>query len=220
MAGTDGDNSTPRPISPISPTEALRLVLSSKPNRSIHQAAKDLTEWTHGNDCRLWCNGNLLHPKYIATSLKIVAETEVDGRPRADVVSSVREGWERDPSAYTFELDADEVRRALLPPPRVVTEQPASEPVPSLREETGRQEPQPEEDRRLTLLPEEPQFEAPKKRRPEEAMQWLAEKMGNDPPKSGDRTDWARRYYRQMENDFGEDIPWSLETLRRRMNDV
>ena len=74
MAGIAADRSTtPRPISLISPTEALKLVLSRDPNRSIHEAARVLTEWMHGNNCRLWCNGNLLHPKYIATSLKIVA---------------------------------------------------------------------------------------------------------------------------------------------------
>src|SRR6478672_99388 len=112
MPGTAADRSTtPRPISPISPTEALKLVLSRDPNRSIHEAAKDLTEWMHGNNCRLWCNGNLLHPKYITTSLKMVAETEADGRPRAEVVSSTREAWENPPAAYTFELDADEVRK-------------------------------------------------------------------------------------------------------------
>jgi hypothetical protein len=41
MAGTESDNDTFRRISP---TEALKLVLSSGgPNRSIHDAAKDLT---------------------------------------------------------------------------------------------------------------------------------------------------------------------------------
>src|SRR6266480_2342793 len=114
MAGTGIDHSTtPRPISPILPTGALRLMLSSDPNRSIHDAAKDLTDWTHRNKCRLWCNGNLLPPDYIATSLMIVARIEADGRPRADVVSSTREAWVR--QAYNFELDADEIR-ALLPP--------------------------------------------------------------------------------------------------------
>jgi hypothetical protein len=108
MAGTDADHSTPRPTSPISPTEALRLALSLNPNRSIHRIAIDLTDWTHGNECRLWCNGNLLSPKYISDSLKIVADTEADGRPRAAVVSSTREAWDDSPAA--FELDYSEVR--------------------------------------------------------------------------------------------------------------
>jgi hypothetical protein len=100
-------------------------VLSLTPNRSIHDAAADLTDWVHRNHCRLWCNGNLLPPKYITTSLIIVAETEGDDRLRADVVSSTRDTW--DPAAYTFELDADEVRARLSPcETSLVSEQPSA----------------------------------------------------------------------------------------------
>jgi hypothetical protein len=113
MAGTAADHSTtPHPTSPISPTEALKLALSRDPHRSIHDVVQDLTEWIRRNRCRLWCNGNLLSPDYIATSLVVVARTEADSRPRADVVSSVRELWVQ--QVYKFEFDADEVR-ALLP---------------------------------------------------------------------------------------------------------
>ena len=113
MAGTDADhNTTPRPISPVSPTEALKLLLDSNP--SIHAAAERLTTAMRTNECRLWCNGNLLSPDYIATSLVVVARTEADGRPRADVVSSVREPWVR--QVYKFEFDAEEVCARLLPP--------------------------------------------------------------------------------------------------------
>jgi hypothetical protein len=142
MPGTAEDHSTtPRPISPISPTEALKLVLSQDPNRSIHDAVQDLNEWIRRNWCRLW-GDKLLSPDYIATSLMIVARTEADGRPRADVVSSAREAW--DPQAYNFELEADEVRAVLArlnrdglaPPPR---EAPESAARPKAFKETRKQ---------------------------------------------------------------------------------
>ena len=77
----------------------------------------------------------------------------------------------------------------------------------------------PQDDRRLTLLPDEPQFEAPIRRRPEEAKAWLAEQIEKDPP-GENKNEWARRKYPDMERDFGENIPWKeWEVLRRRMND-
>jgi hypothetical protein len=168
MAETAADRSTtPHPISPISPTEALKLVLSRDPNRSIHEAAKDLTEWVHGNNCRLWCNGNLLHPRYITISLKIVAETEADDRPRAEVVSSTREAWDDPPAAYAFELDADEMRTLLpslklspLPsesPPAAQATEPSAAPVPPAAPETL-----------------------------EGTERWVFEQMRDDPPRKGD----------------------------------
>jgi hypothetical protein len=75
------------------------------------------------------------------------------------------------------------------------------------------------DDRKLTLLPEEPQFEPLNKRKPEEAKAWLAEQLANDPPGSEEnKNGWARRKYPDMQRDFGENIPWSLDTLRRRMD--
>jgi hypothetical protein len=108
MPGTDPDYSaTPRPNSPISPTGALKLLLGAT-NLSIHAAAALLTTAMRTNECRLWCNDNLVPPHYIATSLLVVARTEADDRPRADVVSRVREAWVQ--QFYNFEFDADEVR--------------------------------------------------------------------------------------------------------------
>jgi hypothetical protein len=95
----------------ISPTEALRLLL---PEFSPHAAAARLTTAIRANECRLWCNGDVVPVAYIATSLIMVARTEADDRWRADVVSSSREAWERPRDFYVFEFDADEVR-ALLP---------------------------------------------------------------------------------------------------------
>ena len=104
------ENKKPTPQAAISPTEALYLLLPAC--RTAHAAAVWLTDATYANDCRLWCNGNLLPPDYITTSLKVVARAEPDGRWRADVVSSIREAWE--PGVYRFEYDDGEVR-ALLP---------------------------------------------------------------------------------------------------------
>jgi hypothetical protein len=115
MAGTDANDSTPRPISPISPTDALKSVLSRDPNRSIHDVAQDLTEWIRRNRCRLWCNDNLVPPHFTATSLIMVARTEADGRPRVDVVPAGGVGWAGSQKTFTFELDADDVRALLSP---------------------------------------------------------------------------------------------------------
>jgi hypothetical protein len=133
MAGTDANHSTPpRPNSPISPTGALKLLLDST-NLSIHAAAALLTTAMRTNECRLWCNDNLVPPHYIATSLVVVARTEADGRPRADVVSRVREAWVQ--QDYNFEFDADEVRALLaslnrdgLAPPPQTTPKPTAQP--------------------------------------------------------------------------------------------
>jgi hypothetical protein len=226
MAGANGDSSTPRPISPISPTGALELLLSSGQYCAIHDAAKDLTEWTHRNKCRLWCNGNLLRPDYITDSLRIVARTEADDRPRAEVVSSVREAWEGGRTAYTFELDADEVKRQLLlliqpksSSPPAQPSLPASEPAPSPPEASATRE---TERQQLLRLPEKPQFEGRTKWRPKDVLDWFKETIKNHPQEPGEsKNKWAQRlYHDHMKKDFGEDIPWSCwESLRRRIND-
>src|SRR6267154_2481463 len=87
----------------IDPTRALQLLSVFNP----HEAAASLTEAAYANKCRLWCNGNLLPPQYIATSLRLVAIPEPDGRWRGEVVSAVREAWES--ATYVFELDETEV---------------------------------------------------------------------------------------------------------------
>jgi hypothetical protein len=80
---------------------------------SIHAAAMRLTTAIRSNECRLWCNGCVVPPQYIATSLTVTASVEVDGRPQADIIPN----HSLDPQkTYTFEFDADEVRARLLPP--------------------------------------------------------------------------------------------------------
>ena len=161
MAGTDAHlNTTPRPISPIAPTEALKLLLESK--FSIHAAAARLTTAIRTNECRLWCNENLLPPDYIAMSLMIVGRTEADGRPRADVVSSAREAWVQ--QAYNFELDTDEVR-ALLPQ---LKSSPGSSPAAMVVEPNGAPVP--------LVTPEIL----------EGTERWVFEQMRDDPPRKGD----------------------------------
>jgi hypothetical protein len=108
----------------LSPTEALCLLMGG--GLSAHDAADRLNTGMHTNKCRLWCDGNLLLPDYIATSLIVVAKLEAHGRWRADVVSSTREAWEKPAASYVFEFKADEVK-ALLPP----TPEPQPEPPPA-----------------------------------------------------------------------------------------
>lgn len=95
----------------LSPTEALRLLMTG--GLAARVAADRLNTWMRTEEpekCHVWCNGTLLPPDYVATSLVVVEK----GRWRADVVSSTREAWEKSRDAYVFEFDADEVR-ALLP---------------------------------------------------------------------------------------------------------
>jgi len=118
MAETDTEHSTaPRPGSPISLNGALRLVLSLQPDWAIDRIAQDFTNWVRGRYCRLWCNGNLVPASFSSTSLVMVARVDADG-PHLEAVPAGGIGW--DPMAYTFELDADEIR-ALLPASATVT---------------------------------------------------------------------------------------------------
>jgi hypothetical protein len=127
MAETADEHSTaPRQNSPISPIGATNLVLSSSPNRSIHDVIQDLVEWARRNKCRLWCNGNVVAPHFIATSLQMVVVTEADGRPRVDVVPAGAVGWVQ--QVYKFEFDADELRTLLPPAARAV--KPNTTPMP------------------------------------------------------------------------------------------
>jgi hypothetical protein len=116
------------------------------------------------------------------------------------------------------------------PPPATQPDEPASavelepsrvEPVPSSPKLS---EPPPEEaeqQRSLLFLPDEPQFEGPRKWRPEEGQVWLENAKQIHPRKPREtKSAYARRLYEHMKNDFGEDIPWTgWETLRRRLND-
>jgi hypothetical protein len=106
MAENDDKPSTTK----IDPTRALLQLL---PKLTAHAAAVRLTTALHSNDCRLWCNGNLLPPQYIATALRLIAVPEVDGRWRGEIVSAVREAWE--PGTYIFELDETEVAAVAAP---------------------------------------------------------------------------------------------------------
>jgi hypothetical protein len=107
MAGTDTEHSTaPRPSSPISLTNALRLALSLQPDWAIDRIAQDFTNWVRGDYSRLWCNGNLVPASFSSTSLVMVARVGTGG-PHLDAVPAGGIGW--DPKAYNFELDADAI---------------------------------------------------------------------------------------------------------------
>jgi hypothetical protein len=55
--------------------------------------------------------------------------------------------------------------------------------------------------------------------RPEDAERWLDMKKQTDPRQPGESKDaYARRLYPAMESDFGDKIPWTRPTLRRRMD--
>jgi hypothetical protein len=118
--------------------------------------------------------------------------------------------------------EAEPASSGLLSPSAELPRSPQTEPTLSPSEPSATREPPAEdvERQRLLRLPEEPQFEQPIRRRPEEAKAWLAEQIANDPPKSGEsKNEWARRKYPDMTRDFEENIPWTEGTLRRRMDD-
>jgi hypothetical protein len=74
------------------------------------------------------------------------------------------------------------------------------------------------EDRKLTLLPDEPQFQG--RWRPEDVKIWF-KKIRRDHPRRPDehKTEWAERLYDHMKNNF-ENPPWGdAAALRRRLND-
>jgi hypothetical protein len=188
MAGTDDDNSIK---ARISPTEALHLLMTG--GLSAHKAAARLTAGAYENDCRLWCNGNLLPAEYIATSLKVVARPEADGRWRADVMSTRDIGWQQPRDSYVFEFD-DEVKALLR-------SSPAPAPLP----------PPPSPPERSKPLQESPS---------EKAEKWLISmqaKFFQLPEKR--RSRWVRNEaYPQMREVLRADAPWdSWQSLRRAM---
>jgi hypothetical protein len=76
------------------------------------------------------------------------------------------------------------------------------------------------ERQKLLQLPEEPQLEESRKWRPNEAQTWFESATKAHLQRPGEnKSDYARRLYDHMKSDFGEDIPWSVPTLRRRLND-
>jgi hypothetical protein len=82
-------------------------------------------------------------------------------------------------------------------------------------------EPKKAEQQKLVLLPDEPQFE-PKIWRPEDVQLWFKEAKDNHPRESDEnKSAYARRLHNDhMRNDFvGGAIPWTLATLRRRLDD-
>lgn len=104
----------------ISPTAALRI-LTAQGAYTPHKAAMVLTEAIGANDCRLWGDGNLVKPDYFQTAVALTASVEVDGRWRAEIVSTQDPPWhpklyrKRRPQPYAIcKLDEHEVM-ALLP---------------------------------------------------------------------------------------------------------
>jgi hypothetical protein len=106
----------------------------------------------------------------------------------------------------------------LLSPPSPPTESTLSPSEPSATREPPAED---VERRRLLQLPEEPQLEESRKWQPNEAQTWLKSMRKTHPQQPGEnKSDYARRLYDRMTNDFDEDIPWSgWETLLRRLND-
>ena len=122
----------PKPKEPISPTEALQILLAGyKP----HAAAGRLTKAMREDECSLWCNGNLLASDYITNALVVVARPEADGRWHAEIVSSVREAWEKE--TYSFEFDAPEIPALLPPAPVPAPPSTAGDSPPSQRRKPG-----------------------------------------------------------------------------------
>src|SRR5262245_40680961 len=98
----------------------------------------------------------------------------------------------------------------LTPP----TKPPRVEPVTSsLLEEA-------EQQRRLLVLPDEPQLEGPRQWRPDEAPIWFENAKRTHSRNPGEsKNAYARRLHGYMRKDFGEDVPWTESTVRRRLDD-
>jgi hypothetical protein len=105
------------------------------------------------------------------------------------------------------------------------SESAAREPKPAPPSPQVEPEPPPEEPEQqrppLLLLPDEPQFEEPRKWRPKEVQTWFSYIRKTYPQKPWEnKSAYARRLYDHMKNNFREDIPWSdWKTLLRRLND-
>jgi len=127
----------------------------------------------------------------------------------------------RGPRWEAIEVDFAALRQAR---PRPVTTQAEPEPVPPTESQQPSspklsvQEPPPEE---AEQQPDEPQFEGPKKWRPEEVPKWFRHVRTTYPRKPGEtKSAYADRLHKQMTKDFDENPPWSdAETVRRRLND-
>ena len=93
---------------------------------------------------------------------------------------------------------------AQEPPPEDLT--PTKEPPPVAREQQAEEPKQPEEP-------------APKESRKRKPAEWLVEAKVKYPQRLGEnKSDWASRLYKQMQKDFGKEIPWShWKVLRRRL---
>jgi hypothetical protein len=69
---------------------------------------------------------------------------------------------------------------------------------------------------------ESPPVQEPEKRllRHDEVREWLAAKLVEHPlPAGRQKTEWCRLRHKEMEADFEGGPPWSVDTLRRRLND-
>jgi hypothetical protein len=73
------------------PTQAVNLL---RREFSAMDAADRLTEAVRRNKCRLYCDGVVV-PAHFRARLMVEPRLDPDGRCTADIVSAVREAWER-----------------------------------------------------------------------------------------------------------------------------
>jgi hypothetical protein len=123
-------------------------------------------------------------------------------------------------AAPTFGVSM-ELPGALNPSARAEAEPKPAPPTESLHVESVPSSPKLSAQEPLLLLPDEPQFEEPRKWRPDEAPAWFENAKQIHSKKPGEsKNAYAQRLYDYMKEDFKEDIPWSdWTTLRRRLND-
>jgi len=91
-----------------SPTDALNLLI---PAFEPMEAAAKLTQAIH-EGARLYCDGVVV-PAHFRKRLMVVARLDPDGRWTAEIVSAVREAWEK--PFYQWEFETERVTALLQP---------------------------------------------------------------------------------------------------------
>jgi hypothetical protein len=69
---------------------------------------------------------------------------------------------------------------------------------------------------------QQPKQEEPKQWRRADRMKWLTEKVAQSPPpkEARKKAAWCRDRHKEMQTDFGDELPWSdPDSLRRRLDD-
>jgi hypothetical protein len=205
-------------------------------------ACRTLTEAIHDNLCRLWCDGEVVKPHFVV-SLKVVPRLDNDGRWTADVVSAVREAWERP----TFEevtvkkivegievfgeVVFEEVVKTIMTKPPYQWEFDIDEVVALLPVEPEPEQPPPDEPNQSEpdeseqepelgskqSEPDKPRRRSSRAQERREAIRNLADKEWPDGGWERLSTERIKRALRPKLEAMGIDVPKSLDTFNRAL---